>query len=53
MSWCLEDIDPISPDSHVVLHFEPTFNQATGPPQSDAGVGIGMLIGDREYIARK
>ena len=21
--------------------------------QSDAGVGIGMLIGDREYIARK
>ena len=28
-------------------------NQATGPPQSDAGVGIGMLIGDREYIARK
>ena len=28
-------------------------NQATGPPQSDAGVGIGMLIGDRDYIARK
>ena len=28
-------------------------NQATGPPQSDAGVGIGMLIGDRDFIARK
>ena len=29
------------------------FFLATGPPQSDAGVGIGMLIGDRDYIARK
>ena len=28
-------------------------NGNTGPPQSDAGVGIGMLIGDRNYIARK
>ena len=28
-------------------------NQATGPPQSGAGVGIGILVGDREYIARK
>ena len=28
-------------------------NQATGPPQSDAGVGIGMLIGDRDYLAQK
>ena len=28
-------------------------NQATGPPQSDAGVEIGMLIGDRDYLARK
>ena len=25
-------------------------NQATGPPQSDAGVGIGMLIGDRDSL---
>ena len=28
-------------------------NQATGPAQSDAGVGIGTLIGDRDYIVRK
>ena len=28
-------------------------NQATGPPRSNAGVGIGMLIGDRDYLARK
>ena len=24
-----------------------------GPTQSDARVGIGMLIGDRDYLARK
>ena len=28
-------------------------NQATGPPQSDAGVGIGMLIGDRDSFTWK
>ena len=27
-------------------------NQATGPPQSDAGVGSGMLIGERDYLAQ-
>ena len=27
--------------------------QATGPPRSDAGVGIGMLMGDRDSLARK
>ena len=27
--------------------------QATGPPRFDAGVGIGMLIGDRDYLAKR
>ena len=27
--------------------------QATGPPRSDAGLGIGMLMGHRDSLARK
>ena len=28
-------------------------NQGTGPPQTDAGVGIGMLISDRDSFTWK
>ena len=39
-SWCIM----ITPD--VMLHVATgPLTQATGPPQSDAGVGIGMLRG--------
>ena len=34
-------------------HCDCPLTQAMGPPRFDAGVGIGMLIGDRDYLARK
>ena len=50
-----EDLGTAFPNPFWDQHASATgpLNQATGPPQSDAGVGIGMLIGDRDYIARK
>ena len=32
---------------------ESFFAKVSGPPRLDAGVRIGMLIGDRDYLARK
>ena len=37
----------------AVLGLPGPLNQATGPPQSDAGVGIGVLIGDRDSLTGK